>query len=172
VAIAVQATKLDSKCLWVEVLDTDGGRTKYRRGGQASPGSELDLAWDFFRPDEIALVPRADGTPHLRQEGAGLPMTAVMSFAGLPQSSPGAALGATGGWHPEDRFEYKQVEWGPNEQEYRRRHKDLKTVKEQYKDMNHPVVKDALRLVLEAWSNLSENEQLELSAQHVAPSHL
>jgi hypothetical protein len=101
-AIAVQATKLDKDSLWIEVLDTDGGRTKYRKGKKVRAGSELDLAVDFFRFDEIRLVPKADGSPHLRQNESGLPKRIVVAFGNWPKSTPGAA----GGWTPVDRFEY------------------------------------------------------------------
>ena len=107
-ATAVQATKLDDNDLRIEILDTDGRRTKYRRGDQAHPGSEPDLAVDFFHPGEIGLVRRTDGTPRLRQEGPGLPGTVVVAFPNLPQPTPGAATGVVAGWHPEDRFEYQQ----------------------------------------------------------------
>jgi hypothetical protein len=107
-ATAVQATKLDNAYLRIEVLDTDGGRTKYRKGEKAGPGSELDLAVDFFHPDEIGLVPKADGTPHLQQKAPGLPKRSVVAFANWPRPTRGAATGTVGGWHPEDRFEYEQ----------------------------------------------------------------
>ena len=103
---AVQATKLDAAYRRIEVVNTDGGRTKYRKGGQVRPGSDLDLAVDFFDPHRIGLVPRADGAPHLQQYGPGLPKTIVVRFINRPLPPPGALT--PGGWRPEDRFEYEQ----------------------------------------------------------------
>ena len=103
---AVQATKLDAAYRRIEVVNTDGGRTKYRKGGQARPGSDLDLAVDCFDPHRIGLVRRADGTPHLQQYGPGLPKTIVVRFINRPYPPPGALT--PGGWQPEDRFEYEQ----------------------------------------------------------------
>jgi hypothetical protein len=105
-AIAVQATKLDKDSLRIELLDTDGGRTKYHKGKKVRVGSELDLAVDFFHFDEIRLVPKADGSPHLRQNESGLPKRIVVAFANWPKPAPGAATGAVGAWTPVDRFEY------------------------------------------------------------------
>jgi hypothetical protein len=108
-ATAVQATRLDNDYLRIEVLDTDGGRTKYRKGGKAGPGSELDLSVDdSFHPGKISLVVKADGTPHLQQKEAGLPKRIVVTFINLPQLTPEAGAPAGVEWRPEERFEYEQ----------------------------------------------------------------
>jgi len=102
VAIAGHATKLDKDSLRIEVVDMDGRRTKYRKGKKVRAGSKLDLAVDFFHFDEIRLVPKGDGSPHLRQKEPGLPKRIVVAFANWPKLTPGAASC----WTPVDWFEY------------------------------------------------------------------
>ena len=109
-SIAKRAVKLDSGYLQIEILDTEDGITRYRRGKQVAHESELDLAVDHWRPDEIALVTKADGTPHLQQQAKGLPKKIVLAFVNWPQPPIPeiAAPGIVGNWQPEIRFEYEQ----------------------------------------------------------------
>ena len=106
-ATAVGAAALDDAYIHIEVFDTDGGRTKYHKGGQAHSRAEPDLSADRFQ-DKIDVVPRADGTPRLQQKGPGLPRTIVVVFPNWPRPTPGAATGAVAGWQTKTRFEYEQ----------------------------------------------------------------